>query len=139
MFAKARDANVQAAFSHPAFELWLLLHFRSFATPQSGHNTRVIEALRKADQEAFGNYDEREKRISPARFAALARDNGITKAVGNARSLDDNCPSGCCSGRDPAVDGHPADRCDPDKRDPSTGVWRLIESLGITKTCHQRG
>ena len=40
VFAAARRAGVRVAFSHPAFELWLMLHFRQFAAPQGGDNTR---------------------------------------------------------------------------------------------------
>jgi hypothetical protein len=34
VFAGARKAGVRVAFSHPAFELWLLVHFQQFAAPQ---------------------------------------------------------------------------------------------------------
>jgi hypothetical protein len=132
VYAGARRAGISVAFSHPAFELWLLLHFRNFATPQGGRNTHVIQALRNADRATFGQYDHDNKRITTIRFAALTRNDGINQAVRHARALDDHCPMGCCSGGDPATDGHPADRCDPNMRDPSTGVWRLIERLGIS-------
>lgn len=131
-FAEARKAGIHVAFSHPAFELWLLLHFQQFAASQGGDNQRVIAKLRgKPD---FGDYDRGEKKVTQRRFDALEADGGIARAVRNARKLDDNCPSGCCSGRDHKTDGHPPDRCEPTKRDPSTGVWRLIEGLGITDT-----
>jgi hypothetical protein len=139
VFAAARRSGVRVAFSHPAFELWLLLHFQRFAAPQGGDNTQVIRVLRRMS--AFQNYDGGRdgKGISNARFEALDADGGIAGAVRNARELDDNCPSGCCSGRYPPAEGHPPGRCDPDRRDPSTGAWRLIEGLGITNTCRQKG
>jgi hypothetical protein len=71
--------------------------------------------------------------------SSLDANGGIADAVRNARDFDDNCPSGCCSGRDPADEGHLPGRCDPVRRDPSTGVWRLVEGLGITNTCRQKG
>ena len=90
---------------------------------------------------AFENYDRGKdgKGITDARFEALDANDGIAGAVRNARTGSSNCPSGCCSSRDPAGEGHLPDRCDPARRDPSTGVWRLIEGLGITNTCRQKG
>lgn len=130
-FAVARRAGIRVGFSHPAFDLWLLLHFQQFAAPQGGDNNRAIAELQR--QPAFEDY-ARGKRVTQPRFDALEVGGGIARAVQNARKLDDSCPSGCCSGRDPADEGHPPSRCEPTNRDPSTSVWRLIEGLGITST-----
>jgi hypothetical protein len=138
-FAEARDAGVRVAFSHPAFELWLLLHFRRFAGPQGGDNTHVIRALRKIGGFEAYDHDKDGKGITSARFETLDANSGIGTAVKYAGELDDNCPSGRCSGRDPDGEGHPAAWCDPTRRDPSTGAWRLIERLGITNICQRRG
>ncbi|MBO0803550.1 MAG: RloB domain-containing protein [Nocardiopsaceae bacterium] len=138
--AAARKAGIRVAFSHPAFELWLLLHFQQFAAPQGGDNARATRELRR--KPGFEDYDRSQrdgKGITADRFDALTADGGIARAVRNARRLDDDCPSGCCSGRDPKEEGHPPGRCDPIRRDPSTGVWRLIEGLGITDTRSQKG
>lgn len=133
-FSSARKAGIRVAFSHPAFDLWLLLHFQQFTARQGGDNTRAIRELRR--KPAFADYDHGKggKGVTSAQFDALEADDGIAWAVKNARKLDDNCPSGCCSGRDPKEEGHPPGRCDPTHRDPSTSVWRLIEGLGITNT-----
>lgn len=138
-FADARRAGVRVAFSHPAFDLWLLLHFQRFTAPQGGDNRQVIRALRTKN--AFQNYDRGKdgKGITDTRFERLDANGGIAGAVRNARDLDDNCPSGCCTSQDAAAEGHPPDRCEPGRRDPSTGVWHLIEGLGITNTCRQKG
>jgi hypothetical protein len=45
-------------------------------------------------------------------------------AIGHARALIDACPTGTCS----AAGGHHAS-CLPLDRDPSTDVWRLVETL----------
>jgi hypothetical protein len=47
--ARARRERVNAALSHPAFELWLLLHFQDLApAAQSGSNLVIMEKLRAA-------------------------------------------------------------------------------------------
>lgn len=55
-FARLRKHNATAAlndykevgiaFSHPSFDLWLLLHFQSLTTPQDGFSIQVHEKLR---------------------------------------------------------------------------------------------
>lgn len=116
---------VQIAFSHPSFDLWLLLHFQSLTTPQSGSSDQVHEKLhRYPGFERFAARTSGSKSISDARAGQLMP--RIETAVRNARTLIKQCPGGGCS---PNV-GHAAN-CDPLRRDPSTDVWRLIRSLGI--------
>lgn len=116
---------VQIAFSHPSFDLWLLLHFQSLTTPQSGSSEQVHEKLRRyTGFERFAARTSASKSISAARAGQLMP--RIEIAVRNAHSLINQCPGSGCS---PNV-GHAAG-CDPLRRDPSTDVWRLIRSLGI--------
>jgi hypothetical protein len=113
--SQASQQGVKAALSHPAFELWLLLHFQDFATAQSGSNSVVLERLRAAHS-AFADYREGSKRIDGRRFEALRADDGIRKASGRARRLSTNFTYQT-----------------PSHRDPSTGVYLLIEGLGIAR------
>jgi hypothetical protein len=130
---EARREGVWTALSHPAFELWLLLHFRhQLPGAQGGDNDGIIAKLRQAHPD-FADYDARRgptgggKRINDRRFDALCEGDGIAEAVRQSRMLVDRCPSGCgCSARS----GH-ATSCNPDDRDPSTDVYLLIQSLGI--------
>lgn len=117
--------QVQVAFSHPSFDLWLLLHFQSLTTPQGGASDQIHEKLRKYQAfERFATNTSGSKSISQARAAQLIP--RTETAVRHARALIRHCPSHGCS---PSA-GHAAD-CDPLSRDPSTDVWRLIQSLGI--------
>jgi hypothetical protein len=116
---------VHIAFSHPSFDLWLLLHFQSLTTPQNGSSDQVHEKLRRYPRfERFAARTSGSKSISDARADQLMP--RIETAVRNARALIEQCP---CSGCSPNA-GHVAG-CDPLRRDPSTDVWRLIQSLGI--------
>jgi hypothetical protein len=92
--------DVQIGFSHPSFDLWLLLHFQQLSNPQDGSSAQVHEKLRG----------------HPA-FERFATSTSV---------LVRNCPTRSCS----PAGGH-ADDCDPLRRDPSTDVWRLLQSLGI--------
>lgn len=106
--------RVNLALSHPAFELWLLLHFQDFApVRQNGRNQLIIDKLRAAHP-AFTDYGRREKRISDQRFSALVENDGIGNAVRRARALSRDL-----SGQAPS------------NRDPSTDVHLLMEALGI--------
>jgi|SRR5215470_14238714 len=135
---EARRKGVRIALSHPAFELWLLLHFRDqLPGAQGGHNNEIIARLRRIHL-AFADYDARRgpagggKRINDRRFEALYQDNGITEAVRQSRMLIDQC----LNDRDcTARNGH-APSCDPADRDPSTDVYLLIHSLGIVPAPH---
>jgi hypothetical protein len=110
--AEARRRGVKAALSHPAFELWLLLHFqKSIPAAQGGRNGDIINKLRRASP-AFADYARRDKRIDARRFEALCGGDGIAEAVKQSHASADRCPSGSgCSGRS----GH-GTSCSPDKR-----------------------
>jgi len=123
--AEKNYKEVGIAFSHPSFDLWLLLHFQSLTTPQSGSSAPVHDKLRGYPAfERFAAKTSGSKSISDARAAELVP--RTETAVRNARALIKQCLGNGCS---PSA-GHAAD-CDPLRRDPSTDVWRLIQSLGI--------
>ncbi|WP_187281619.1 RloB family protein [Nonomuraea sp. C10] len=146
----AAESGIELAFSHPSFDLWLLLHFQTFGGAQSGSSKLVIEKLRRANgADAFRNYDKRDdKSVKGPRRDALKGREG--KAVAHARSLVASCPHGSCSpdratlgpGRENtrpqplgewvARSGHAPD-CPVLQRDPSTDMWRLIAGLGIVE------
>ncbi|WP_168220646.1 RloB family protein [Streptomyces sp. RFCAC02] len=145
---EAAAAKIEVGFSHPSFDLWLLLHFQPFSGAQSGSSRIVVEKLRSAKgAEAFEDYDKRnDKSVKGVRRDAL-RGKQET-AVANARALVGSCGHGACKagrakaepvGRDAAAEplpqwsarsGHAPD-CPALKRDPSTDVWRLLAALGI--------
>ncbi|MGQ4511808.1 RloB domain-containing protein [Streptomyces sp. DW26H14] len=147
---EAARQGVQVALSHPSFELWLLLHFQQWTTPQDGRDALVLGKLRAhPDAKGFEEYDtssgERGKGINTRREESLL--GRERTAVRNARRLVGLCPHGGCSGRDlpagpipgPGAEtyaqwtrrsGH-AENCDPLKRDPSSDMWRLLARLGV--------
>lgn len=144
--------GTEICFSHPSFDLWLLLHFQAFSGQQSGKSTDVVDKLRKADP-AFERFDKRnDKSVRGRRRQAL---EGRTKnAIAHAKSLVSQCEHGGCkasqhqavpvdragthnpvhvpqsSRKWAARSGHALD-CEVLDRDPSTDVWRLLVSLGI--------
>lgn len=119
----AQEAGVNVAFSHPSFDLWLLLHFRDFSGAQAGSDKIVHEKLRQ--QQGFERFsDTGDKSVTNARAIALTGNHHA--AMKRARKLADDCPTRGCS----AAHGHVA-HCDPLKRDPSTDVWQLLVALGI--------
>ncbi|WP_459801096.1 RloB family protein [Herbidospora sp. RD11066] len=145
----AADSRIELAFSHPSFDLWLLLHFQAFGGAQSGSSKVVVEKLRQAKEaEAFGDFDKKgDKSIKGARRNALkGRED---QAVAHARNLVTSCAHGLCkpgqakigpvgddTPRSPtqwaARSGHAPD-CPVLQRDPSTDVWRLLVRLGIVR------
>jgi hypothetical protein len=123
VFNDAKDhQRVRIAFSHPSFELWLLLHFQPYEPSCNGSSKGVVERL--GHHKTFEEYGKRGKHITMDRAAVLA--GNIRTAVKHARALVDRCPAGRCSART----GHVAS-CPPLARDPSSDVYLLIESLGI--------
>jgi len=124
-FAKLAGCDrIRVAFSHPSFDLWLLLHFTAVSDAQGGSSEQVHARLR--NYPGFAGFGSRDKRITEARAAELMKPDRIATAVRNAKTLVRHCPTGCCS----ALTGHAA-HCNPLRRDPSTDVWHLIEGLGI--------
>jgi len=151
---KAHQNGVQVAFSHPSFELWLLLHFKNWTSQESGRSGKIVGELRRhKDAKGFEDYDkgsgDRGKGLGGRRGQSLL---GREKtAIDNARGLIKQCPHGACSaktadktakavsaapGKDlsyeewVALSGHAPD-CNPLHRDPSTDMWRLLTALDI--------
>ncbi|MGW1751890.1 RloB family protein [Streptomyces sp. NPDC002092] len=153
--AQAAATGVEVCFSHPSFDLWLLLHFQAFNGRQSGQSDTVKEKLRKADP-AYRNFDKRnDKSVKGPRAKAL--EDKADKAISNAKALVAQCEHGSCKAgqakipapreqyggvtvppspkppeRWSARSGH-APECAILDRDPSSDVWRLLMSLGITE------
>ncbi|MGW3162826.1 RloB family protein [Streptomyces sp. NPDC001142] len=142
----AAEKKTEVCFSHPSFDLWLLLHFQAFGGRRSGSSEDVVKALRQAEP-AFQNFDKRnDKSVKGGRRKAL--EDREKKAVNHARSLVGQCEHGSCKANrskcrpadpsDPPVSaeewsarsGHAPD-CPVLGRDPSTDVWRLLVRLGI--------
>lgn len=129
----ARKNKIKVAFSHPSFDLWLWVHFapgrptgQGAVVPSSYPSSRGrrIRELRS----------EGDKRLlSLVRQGALSAN--LSQAIKLARRLDAGCESGLCDPDRRAADGGREphdDRCAILKRDPSTGVYVLLESLGFT-------
>ncbi|MFE9723200.1 RloB family protein [Streptomyces sp. NPDC005794] len=146
---RAAEKGTEVCFSHPSFDLWLLLHFQAFGGKRSGSSKDVVDALRQADP-AFKNFDKRnDKSIRGERRTAL--ETKEPDAVSWARSMVRQCEYGTCRVKSTAKHRLPGDGapqpCDPMipqsghapdcpvlDRDPSTDVWRLLVSLGIVNT-----
>lgn len=123
-FATARRTAVQVAFSHPSFDLWLLVHFQNLSSAEGG-SSRIVHPRLRAAHPAYATFAVNgEKSVTGARVQALL--GREAQAAGHARRLIDDCPSEVCS----AAAGHGAE-CQPLARDPSTDVWRLLEALRI--------
>jgi hypothetical protein len=121
----AREGDVRVAFSHPSFDLWLLLHFTDTSGQQGGSSRIVHQKLREcAGFEAFDSHND--KSVTGRRAQALKGRH--QDAARRAKKLIDDCPAGGCS----ASKGH-ASHCDPLRRDPSTDVWRLLVELGVVE------
>jgi hypothetical protein len=121
-FAAAAQSPIRVAFSHPSFDLWLLLHFQNLTSAEDGGSDAVHAKLRSGHAAYAAFARNGEKRVTGARAQALlGREDA---AVRRARALIDACPTGTCS----AARGHDA-ACPPLDRDPSTDVWRLVETF----------
>lgn len=150
--ADAAADGTEICLSHPSFDLWLLLHFKSFSGRQSGKSTGVVDKLREVNS-AFERFGKRnDKSVQGRRRQAL--EGRIRDAIAHAKSLVTQCEHGACkssqhkatpvdriSPHNPdnlpqsprkwaARSGHALD-CEVLDRDPSTDVWRLLASLGI--------
>ncbi|MEU9878740.1 RloB family protein [Streptomyces phaeochromogenes] len=144
--------GTEICFSHPSFDLWLLLHFQMYGGRQSGKSKDVVDKLRKADP-AFNGFDRKnDKSVQGRRRTAL--EGRAKEAIKHARGLVSQCEHGACKASQYKAD--PVDRTSPENpdhlpqsprkwaarsghaldckvldRDPSTDVWRLLVSLGI--------
>lgn len=144
---EAAASKIEVGFSHPSFELWLLLHFQPFSGAQNGKSKIVVDKLRSAPgAAAFKDYDVRNKSLKGGRRDAL-RGREKTAAL-NAKALVGTCEHGDCKGgrasakpvrRDARAESSPrwsarsghSEHCPDLKRDPSTDVWRLLAALKI--------
>lgn len=123
---RAREAGVKVAFSHPAFELWLLLHFETLPAGWRGSVQQVIAKLCRVP--GYAGYGVRgDKSLTDVRAQCLVA--GQAAAVRRAMALIDDCAVGSCS----SVNGHSDEHCSPLDRHSSTDVWRLLIALGIVK------
>src|SRR5262249_384950 len=123
-FAAAGRMAIHVAFSHPSFDLWLLLHFQNLSSAEGGSSDAVRAKLRAAHP-AYATFAANgEKSVTGSRAQALFGREG--QATRHARRLVDDCPSEVCS----AAAGH-GDACQPLARDPSTDVWQLLAALRI--------
>lgn len=122
-FAAAKAGGVKVGFSHPSFDLWLLLHFAAFSGAQSGSSDLVHEKLRRRPGfEQFGVKGD--KSVRNGRADALTGHE--SNAAKRAKKLANDCPNQMCNENS----GH-ASHCDPLCRDPSTNVWELLVALKI--------
>jgi RloB-like protein len=63
VFAKlAGHKRIRVAFSHPSFDLWLLLHFTAVSDAQEGSSEQVHSRLRNCP--GFAGFGSHEKRIT---------------------------------------------------------------------------
>jgi hypothetical protein len=84
--------SIHVAFSHPSFDLWLLLHFTAVSDAQGGSSEQMHSRLR--NYHGFSGFGSHDKRITDARATELMRPDRIATAVRNARALVGQCPTG---------------------------------------------
>ncbi|MCG5217798.1 RloB family protein [Streptosporangium sp. KLBMP 9127] len=123
-YADALAQGVNVAFSHPSFDLWLLLHFVAGPPGAQGGSSSNVHQLLRGSHLAYRDFDKRGKHVTGIRRQALK--GRAEHAAQLARVLVGNCPSLGCS----PTKGHAAD-CGVLARDPSTEVWKLLAELGI--------
>jgi hypothetical protein len=116
--ADAVKNGVRVAFSHPCFELWLLLHFQQFETPLGGRCADLTRKLR--GRAGFKRFD---KYVGEEQWAALVGHSEAARK--RALQLVGKCPSGGCGPEEHLP------HCIPTNRDPSTDVWKLLDSLQL--------
>ena len=100
---QARDNSIELAISNRSFELWLLLHF----APQTAFLTR--DAAKRRVREYLQGYDKTLPSLDP-----LA--GRLQAARTRATALDRK---------------HEGDGTSFPQNNPSSGVWRLIDSIQI--------
>jgi hypothetical protein len=109
LIRQAIDADIGVAFSHPCFELWLMLHFRDRGASEAGVCAGLVDAV----EAQIPGFRRRGKRVTLADLA-----DRYPSARERARGLAKRHE------RDGLVL--------PTQRDPSTGVAEFVEALGIT-------
>lgn len=104
----AQDNSINVAYSNECFELWFILHFEYLNTAigRKSYNTKLTELLGK-------KYDKKGPNVYP-----LLRDKENV-AIRNAKRLEKDHS-------DLAI-------LSPEKRDPSTTVYLLVEKLRSLK------
>ncbi|MGY0069252.1 RloB family protein [Streptomyces sp. QTS137] len=95
----ARSEGIDVALSNPCFELWLLLHFRDHRAP--------VDGFRQAERHLVPHHHGYSKAAD--RFAFDLYRQAWPQAVERAREL--------------------AKPGEEHKRNPSTGMWRLVEHI----------
>lgn len=86
--AEARREGVRTALSHPAFELWLLLHFRDqLPGAQGGYNDGITAKLRRVHP-AFADYDARRGQAGGGNGSTTVASKPSTKATESWRLSD---------------------------------------------------
>lgn len=75
----AGHERIHVAFSHPSFDLWLLLHFIAVSDGQGGSSEQVHSRLGNCP--GFGMFGSHDKRITQTRAAELMRPDRIAAAV----------------------------------------------------------
>ncbi|HEY7222945.1 MAG TPA: RloB family protein [Micromonosporaceae bacterium] len=109
LIARATAAGVRVAFSHPCIELWLLLHFEWHGQQEAGSCRRVTRAV----ESHISGYRQRGKRVRLEDVSGR-----YAQARGHAQRLNEQ---------------HRRDKLEvPTQRDPSTNIWELADSLGIS-------
>lgn len=116
--AEALRNGVRVAFSHPCFELWLLLHFQSFEARLDGRCAEVVSRLRQ-----HPGFECFEKYVGAVEWEALTGRFDVART--RALRLVERCPSSRCGPEEHAS------QCVPTRRDPSTDVWKLLDSLHL--------
>jgi hypothetical protein len=94
------------------------LHFQAFGTPLSGRCRSLSSLIRQ--YEGFKAFD---KYIGEAEWAALIGHSSDARS--RALQLIEHCPTGGCGPEEHSS------HCVPTNRDPSTDVWKLLDSLRL--------
>jgi len=119
VIAVALRNGVRVAFSHPCFELWLLLHFQMYEAQLSGQCAAITGRLRQ-----HPGFEDYQKQIGTAEWKALC--GHFDEARARALQLVERCPTDSCGLEENAP------HCVPTSRDPSSDVWRLLDSLHLS-------
>ncbi|MFC0865265.1 RloB domain-containing protein, partial [Sphaerimonospora cavernae] len=115
-------SKIKVAFSNPSFDFWLYLHYKLYDVPQNGSNREIHRLLARCS--GFAEFGDKDKRITGARALELLP--RIKTACTNARTLGKLCATDKCAhkrGTKP--------NCGALDQDPSSGMWRLLESLRV--------
>jgi len=131
----AENGTVRILMSVPCFEAWLYMHFKQLSADQSIGTAKAMQRKLVAVGGAFATYGEGRdgKRLTPARLAELNVDGRVQHAADIARMLIKHCEGLDCD--HPRAAGRP---CSVEHRDPSSGIYELLEYIGVVKS-HEDG